>query len=105
VTPDRAANPPSGARAVLVYNLCRGGLLIAGIVIGWYAGLHNIPVLLVAAFLTSGLLSWFLLKQQRIQMGMALERTVQRSRARIAERTAAEDAYADAVHAADDATT
>jgi hypothetical protein len=101
VTQDSAASPPSAARAVLIYNLCRAGLLAAGIAIGWFAGLHNIALLLVVAFLGSGLISWFLLKPQRIQMGMALERTVERSRARMAERTANEDAYADSIHGSD----
>lgn len=94
----RAASEPSGARAVLVYNVCRASLLIACLVIGWYAGLHNVLYLCAAAFIVSGVISWFLLKRQRIAMGVAIERTVERGRSRMAERTAAEDAYADLVH-------
>ncbi len=95
-----SAPEPSGARAVLVYNLMRLGLLAGCLVIGYFAGLRGL-YLVAAAFLVSGVISWFALKRQRINMGMAIERTVERGRAKVAERTAAEDAYADTVHADD----
>ncbi|HEX3900691.1 MAG TPA: DUF4229 domain-containing protein [Mycobacteriales bacterium] len=98
------ARGPSGAKAVLVYNLMRLGLLAACLAIGWFAGVHNLLFLCAGAFLVSGVISWFALKRQRINMGVAIERTVERGRTKMAERTAAEDEYADAVHANDDST-
>lgn len=83
---------------MLVYNLWRLGLLAVCLGLGWVAGLRG-ALLIVAALLVSGLLSWFLLQRQRVAMGMAVERTVERSRVRMSARTAAEDAYADAVAA------
>lgn len=91
-----------GARAVLVYNLLRLGLLALCLVIGYFAGLRGLS-LVAAAFLVSGGVSWFALKNQRINMGAAIERTVERGRSKMAERTAAEDAYADALHERQDA--
>lgn len=84
----------SAAKAVLNYNLARLGLLAACLVIGWFAGLRNFA-LIVVAFLVSGVLSWFLLSRQRIGMGQAMERVITRGRAKLNERTAAEDAYVD----------
>jgi Protein of unknown function (DUF4229) len=80
-----------------VYNLYRLGLLAAALGIGWLVGLRGL-VLIVAALAVSGALSWFLLRSQRIEMGRAIEATVERSRVmtRLADRTAAEDAYVDA---------
>jgi hypothetical protein len=80
-----------------VYNLYRLGLLAAALGIGWLVGLRRL-VLIVVALAVSGALSWFLLRSQRIAMGMAIEATVERSRVmtRLADRTAAEDAYVDA---------
>ncbi|HVW81991.1 MAG TPA: DUF4229 domain-containing protein [Mycobacteriales bacterium] len=89
----------SGARAVLVYNLLRLGLLAACLVIGYFAGLRGL-YLIAAALLVSGVLSWFLLAKQRLNMAAAIERTVERGRTKLAERTAAEDEYADQVHSA-----
>jgi hypothetical protein len=84
---------------VLVYNTYRLGLLGVCLGIGWLAGLRGL-LWIVAALAVSGALSWFLLRTQRIAMGVAVEQTVERSRVmtRAAERTAAEDAYADQVH-------
>jgi hypothetical protein len=97
-----SAASPSGAKAVLVYNLLRLGLLAACLAIGYFAGLHGL-YLVASALLVSGVLSWFVLAKQRINMGAAIERTVERGRVKAAERTAIEDAYADEVHASDDA--
>jgi hypothetical protein len=88
-----------GAKAVLVYNLLRLALLAICLVIGYFAGLRGL-YLIAAAFLVSGAISWFALKNQRINMGAAIERTVERGRTKIAERTAAEDAYDDELRAA-----
>jgi Protein of unknown function (DUF4229) len=83
---------------VLVYNACRLGLLGVCLGVGWLASLQGL-VLIVAALAVSGALSWFMLRPQRVAMGMAVERTVERSRvmARMADRTAAEDSYVDGV--------
>jgi hypothetical protein len=84
------------SRAVLVYNLCRLGLLALCLGLGWIAGLRSI-LLLVAALLVSGILSWFVLRPQRIAMGVAVERTVARSQVRFAAKAAAEDSYVDSI--------
>lgn len=65
-------------------------------VLGYVAGLRGL-VLLAAALLVSGVLSWFLLARQRAAMAQALGGAVTRSRSRLAQRTAEEDAYVDAV--------
>jgi hypothetical protein len=90
---DRTASP---ARALLSYNLLRAALLAACLGLGYVAGLRGL-LLIVAALLVSGVLSWFLLTRQRVSMGAAIEQSVARGRARMAARTAAEDAYADDV--------
>jgi Protein of unknown function (DUF4229) len=86
----------SASRAVLAYNLWRLGLLAICLGVGWLAGLRSFPLIVTALF-ASGVLSWFLLRRQREAMGMAVERTVERSRVRLAARTAAEDSYVDAM--------
>jgi hypothetical protein len=83
---------------MLAYNAWRLLLLVACLGIGYLAGLHGF-LLIVVGLLVSGVLSWFLLKRQRINMGMAVESQVQRGRSKLAERTAREDAYADALAA------
>jgi hypothetical protein len=93
---DNSGSSRSASRAVLVYNLCRLGLLAVCLGFGWLAGLRGLA-LIVVALLASGLLSWFLLGQQRTQMGQAVERAVARGQARMGARTAAEDAYVDNV--------
>jgi hypothetical protein len=92
-----SAAEPSGAKAVLVYNLLRLALLAACAGISYLVGLRGL-YLVAVAFLASGVISWFLLKRQRINMGVAIERQVERGRGKMAERTAAEDAYADLAH-------
>jgi hypothetical protein len=98
--PSRRGTPPehSASKALLAYNGWRLLLLVACLAIGDLAGLHGFP-LIVVALLSSGVLSWFLLKRQRINMGMAVESQVERGRSKLAERTAREDAYADALAA------
>jgi hypothetical protein len=90
--------------ALLVYNAWRLLLLLACLGIGYLASLRGLA-LIVVALLVSGALSFVLLKQQRINMGMAVESQVARGRRRLAERTAREDAYADAMAARDATTT
>jgi Protein of unknown function (DUF4229) len=84
-------------RAVLVYNLYRLGLLAVFLGIGALLGLPMILVI-VAALLVSGVLSWFLLRRQREAMALAVERTVARGQRRMAERTAREDEYVDRLY-------
>ena len=87
----------SAARSVLAYNAGRLGLLVGCAVLGYIAGLRGF-VLLAAALLVSGVLSWFLLARQRAAMAEALGGAVTRSRSKLAQRTAEEDAYAEAWH-------
>ena len=94
-TSGRDTNPGSG-RAVLTYNLLRLGLLAACIGLGLLVGLRGLW-LFVVALLVSGIASYFLLAKQRIAMGTAVENRVARTRTRMAERAAAEDAYVDAI--------
>jgi Protein of unknown function (DUF4229) len=93
---DETARSPGrrGGRAIVVYTAARAGLLALCLVLGWVAGFSG-PVLLILALLVSGLLSWFLLRRQRIAMGGAVERKVGRLHERIDSRAAAEDAYVD----------
>ena len=83
-------------RAIVVYSLARVGLFVACVLVGWLTGLSG-PVLLIAALLLSGVLSWFVLRRQRIAMGGVVEQRVSRMRTRIDSRAAAEDAYVDAI--------
>jgi hypothetical protein len=83
-------------RAIVVFTAARAGLLLICLVLGWVAGLSG-PMLLIAALIVSGLLSWFLLQRQRLAVGGVVERRVGRVREHIDERAAAEDAYVDAM--------
>jgi hypothetical protein len=84
--------PGPAARAVLVYNAARLGLLLVCLVLGALAGLRGFA-LIVAALVVSGVISWLLLGRQRVAMGAAVEGAVQRGRQKMQSRTAAEDAY------------
>jgi hypothetical protein len=86
--PDR----PRDGRAVVVYTLGRLGLFLFCALLAWLAGFSGVPML-ITALLVSGVLSWFLLGRQRLAMGGAVESFVDRTRRRIDERAAAEDAY------------
>jgi hypothetical protein len=86
----------SASRAFLAYNVLRLGLLAACLGVGWLAGLRSVLLIVVALFV-SGVLSWFLLRRQREALGLEVERTVERSRVRLAARTVAEDEYVDAL--------
>jgi Protein of unknown function (DUF4229) len=89
-----SAPAPSARRAVLTYNLLRLVLFGVCVGLGWLAGLRSV-LLIVAALLVSGVLSWFWLRPQREAMGRAVEQSVERSRVKLAASTAAEDAYVD----------
>jgi hypothetical protein len=88
----------SPSKALLAYNAWRLLLLVVCLAIGYALGLPSLW-LVVSALLVSGVLSYFLLKRQRIAMGMAVESQIERGRAKIAQKTAAEDAYVDAMAA------
>ena len=88
------------ARAFLVYNACRLGLFVGCAGLLALAGLRSI-VLLAAALLVSGVLSYFLLDRQRRALAEALGDAVDRGRRRIAQRTEREDAYVDEMLARD----
>jgi hypothetical protein len=103
---------PSASKALLVYNALRFLLLAGCLGLGYLAGLRGLP-LVIAALLVSGVLSWFLLRTQRIRAGLAVEQAVQRSavaprvagpwqrrREAMRAKVAAEDAYADSVRGA-----
>jgi len=99
---------PGTARALLIYNLFRLGLLAACLGLGYVAGLRGFA-LIIAALLASGVLSWFLLAQYRIRAAIAVERAVEspagasltgpirRRRQAMRDKVAAEDAYAEAL--------
>ena len=84
--------PGPAARAVLVYNAARLGLLAVCLLLAALAGLRGV-VLLIVALAVSGVLSWLRLGRQRIAMGAAVEGAVQRGRQKMHARTEAEDAY------------
>jgi hypothetical protein len=88
----------SAARAVVVYNLGRLGLFVGCALLGYLAGLRGL-VLLAAALLVSGVLSWFLLARQRAAMAEVVGGAVTRGRSRLAQRSADEDAYVDSLPA------
>jgi len=75
------------------------GLFLGCLTVGWFAGLGG-AALLITALLASGVLSWFLLRRQRLAMGNVVERRVARMQSRFDQRAAAEDAYVDALHGA-----
>lgn len=83
-----------------MYNAWRLGLFVACAGLLALAGLRSI-VLLAAALLISGVLSYFLLDRQRRALAEALGDAVDRSRRRIAARTEREDAYVDEMLAGD----
>jgi hypothetical protein len=98
----RRGTPPehSASKALLAYNAWRLLLLVGCLAIGYATQLRGLW-LIVSALIVSGVLSLFLLKRQRIAMGIAVESQVQRGRQLIAQKTAAEDAYVDAMAAAE----
>jgi Protein of unknown function (DUF4229) len=89
---DLVPGPPT--RAFLVYNAWRVALFSACAGLLALAGLRSI-VLLAAALLISGVLSYFLLDKPRRALAEALGGAVDRGRRRLAEKTEREDAYVD----------
>lgn len=79
-----------------MYNVLRLLLFVVCALVLALAGLRSI-VLLAAALLVSGVLSYFVLNRQRQALAEALGETVDRGRRRMAARTEREDAYVDEV--------
>jgi Protein of unknown function (DUF4229) len=88
---------PRGGRAAVVYTALRLALFVACLVLVLAVGLRGFAALLVALAL-SGVLSLFVLARQRSAMSVAVDRRVSRLQERVRVRTAAEDAYVDALH-------
>lgn len=83
--------PPEIPHAWARYSLQRLLLLLACGALLYLVGLRGVPLIL-AAFLGSGLLSFFLLARTRDQAAGNIERKVARINRRMDERAAAEDA-------------
>jgi Protein of unknown function (DUF4229) len=88
-------------RPVLVYSASRLALFAAVAGVLYLVGARSF-LLLVLAFLISGLIAWPLLGRQRDQMARTVEQRVSRTRSAMTERTAAEDAADDARRAAEE---
>ncbi len=86
---------------MLVYSASRLALFAATAGVLYLVGARSF-LLLILAFLISGLLSWRLLGGQRAAMARSVEQRVARARTTMAERTAAEDAADDARRAAEE---
>lgn len=78
-------------RAVAVYTASRVGLFAGVLAVLALLGLSGYPLVLVALAITAPA-SYFLLRRQRIQMALAVERTIGAVQRRTAERAATEDA-------------
>jgi hypothetical protein len=76
------------------YTLARLGLLVAVGALGYLAGLRGL-LLVAGAFVVSGVLSYLVLARQRTALSAVVERSVTRSRSRLAQRTAREDRAAE----------
>ncbi len=77
-------------RAALFYTVLRFGLFIAAFGLLWVAGVRSI-LLLALAILISGVLSYFLLNNQRAAMSGAISRRLTDFRERLDAGTRAED--------------
>ncbi len=75
---------------IVSYTLARLGLLALALGLGYVAGLRSFA-LLFAAFLGSGLVSFFLLNKQRSSMGARVDRALSRINEKIDENTRKED--------------
>ncbi|HTY71741.1 MAG TPA: DUF4229 domain-containing protein [Actinomycetes bacterium] len=83
-------------RQFWTYTLARLGLVavVAGLL--WLVGLRG-PVLLVLAFVVSGLVSYVILRRQRGALAETVDARARRIRERMAEAEAAEDAADEAM--------
>jgi hypothetical protein len=80
---------------MLTYTALRVGLFVVPFLVLLALGLDLLWAMLVAAFF-SGMVSIFLLSRQRDAVSVAITSRSERARQRMAERTAAEDAWDDA---------
>lgn len=76
--------------AFLSYTLARLGLLVLALGLGYIAGLRG-PLLLILAFLGSGVISFFMLNKQRSSMGGRVAGYFQSINERIDANTRKED--------------
>jgi cytochrome c biogenesis protein CcdA len=76
--------------AFLSYTLARLGLLALALGLGYVAGLRG-PLLIVMAFLGSGIVSFFMLNKQRSHMGGKIAGYFQSINERIDANTRKED--------------
>jgi hypothetical protein len=97
VTTPQLPDAPHGGRAAVVYTALRLALFVGCFVVVYLVGLRGF-VALVVALVVSGLLSLFVLARLRTAMSIGVDRRISRLRARAEARTAAEDAYVDALH-------
>ena len=82
-------------RQFWTYTLARLGLVAVAAGLLWLVGLRG-PILIVLAFVVSGVLSYFLLGRQRGAFAELVDRRARRIRERMAAAQAAEDAADDA---------
>jgi hypothetical protein len=89
-------------RQFWTYTLARLGLVVVVGGVLWLVGFRG-PVLVVLAFLISGVLSYVVLGNQRGALARTIESRATRIRERMAEAETAEDAADEAARAADEA--
>jgi len=75
---------------IIGYSLARVGLLVVALGLGYVAGLRNFT-LIVAAFLGSGIVSFFVLNNQRSSMGARVDAALSRINDKIDNHTRKED--------------
>jgi uncharacterized membrane protein len=77
-------------RATLSYTVLRLGLFVVAFLLLYWAGARSL-LLLLAAILISGLISYFLLNRQRTAMSSAISKRVTSFKDRLDAGTRAED--------------
>ena len=82
-------------RQFWTYTLARLGLVVVAAGLLWLVGLRG-PLLIVLAFVVSGVVSFFLLGRQRGAFAEMVDARARRMRERMAAAQAAEDAADDA---------
>lgn len=86
---------------VLVYALARGGIFLAALVVLRLAGLHQLPLVLLALLL-SALLSYGLLGRQRDAVSAVVDLRARRTRERLGRAGARSTSRFDAAAASED---
>ena len=95
------ARGTGAARPLLIYTFARFALFGVCLGVFYLCGMGLFLALVVAAVISS-IAAFFLLTAQRNALGLAVENRVGQARTRAAERTAREDAIADALIAEQD---